>query len=140
MVAAGVVTVVATAASVGPASADHPASGHEQGCREPAPHPHPYVKIVAEDNTFDAECLMAPADKRFRIYLQNRDSDEHNLSIYSADPDKDKKAEQLFKGRAVKGGLQEDYAVHALPPGEYFFRDDKFKEMNGVIRVPKKED
>ena len=142
VITAGIATMVATGGVVGTASADHPAPRGEEECRHWAPHPHPYIRVVAEDNSFDAHCLEAPANKKFRIYLENHDSDEHNISIYSADPEKDKKAEQLYEGEAVKGKgsrsdwpPRADYAIDALPPGEYFFRDDKVKEMNGVILV-----
>ena len=129
---------VAGAAPPGPPG---PASSADDGkdCREYAPVAHPFVRITAEDNKFDADCLKAPADRSFRIYLKNNDSDPHNISIYSADPAVDKKAEQLYKGKAVKGPGQEEYAVDALPAGKYFFQDDKVKTMNGAIEVPKKK-
>ena len=84
----------AGAADAGPATPAS-AAGDGGGCRGYAPVAHPFVKIVAEDNQFDADCLKAPADRSFRIYLANNDRDTpHNLSIYSADPSQDKKAEQ----------------------------------------------
>ena len=100
---------------------------------------HPFVKIVAEGNQFDADCLKAPADRSFRIYLKNNDPDPHNISIYSADPAKDKKAEQLFKGKAIKGPGQEEYAVDALPGGTYYFQDDKVSDMAGELQIAKKK-
>jgi hypothetical protein len=133
--AALVTAGVAGAAPPGPAG---PASSADDGkdCREYAPVAHPFVQITAEDNKFDADCLKAPANRSFRIYLKNNDADPHNISIYSADPAKDKKAEQLFKGKPVKGPGQEEYAVDALPPGEYYFRCDKAADMAGEIEVP----
>lgn len=119
----------------GPAGPATPAEDHD-GCRAYAPMAHPYVKITAEDNEFDAHCLMAPANRTFRIYLRNNDAAPHNISIYSADPAKDKKAEHLFEGKAIKGPGQEEYAVDALPPGEYHFQDDKLPDMFGEIEVP----
>ncbi|MEW6471978.1 MAG: cupredoxin domain-containing protein [Actinomycetota bacterium] len=136
---AAAVTIAATAAVVAPAAADHP--GHsEQECRGYPSYPgspNPWIKIVAEDNQFDTDCLQGPANRKFRIYLDNRDSDPHNISIYSADPSKDKKAEQFYKGKAVKGPGQEEYAIDELPPGEYFFRDDKTPGMTGTLSIPK---
>jgi hypothetical protein len=117
-----------------------PAGAHAgDDCRAYGPTTaHPWVKIVAQDNAFDTDCLMAPADRGFRIYLQNRDRDTaHNLSIYSADPAKDKKANQLFKGPSVKGQTQEEYSVDALPGGTYWFQDDKTTSMHGTVQVPK---
>lgn len=119
------------------ASADHPE--HAEECRGYPKYPgspNPFIKIVAEDNQFDAECLAPPADRKFRIYLENRDGDPHNLSIYSADP-ADGKAEQLYKGKPIKGPGQEEYAIDELPPGEYYFQDDKVPDMNGTIQIEK---
>ncbi|HEV8623829.1 MAG TPA: cupredoxin domain-containing protein [Acidimicrobiia bacterium] len=137
-VTAAAVTVASAISFVGavPAGADH--AEHER-CRSYAPVPNPFVKIVAEDNTFDTNCLQAPANRSWRIYLQNNDSDPHNISIYSADPAVDKKAEQLYKGKAIKGPGQEEYAIDAMPPGKYFFQDDKVKTMNGAIEIPDKK-
>ena len=132
---AAVVATAATTAFVGAA----PAGAHEaEECRAYAPVAHPFVKIVAEGNQFDADCLKAPADRSFRIYMQNNDPDPHNISIYATDPAKDKKAEQLFKGKAIKGPGQEEYAVDALPAGKYFFQDDKVSDMAGELQVAKK--
>ena len=117
-----------------------PAGAHqEERCRAYAPVAHPFLRLMAEDGTFDTNCLTAPANRSFRIYLKNDDADPHNVSIYSADPATDKKATQLYKGSAVKPRFQEEYAVDALAPGKYWFQDDKVKTMNGYVEVaPKK--
>jgi hypothetical protein len=133
---AAVVATAATTAFVGSAPAGAAAPDE---CRAYAPVAHPFVKIVAEGNQFDADCLKAPADRSFRIYMRNNDADPHNISIYATDPAKDKKAEQLFKGKAVKGPNQEEYAVDALPGGTYYFQDDKTPAMKGVVQIPKKK-
>ena len=135
-------TIAATAGFVAPASADHGADHAESHCRGYPKYPgspNPWIKVLAEDNTFDTNCLQAPANRSWRIYLQNNDSDPHNISIYSADPAVDKKAEQLYKGKAVKGPGQEEYAIDAMAPGKYFFQDDKVKTMNGSIEIPDKK-
>ena len=126
------ITLAVTAVFVAPASADH------EGCRKYAQVPNPFVKIVAEHNTFDTSCLVAPAERNFRIYLQNNDSDPHNLSIYSKDP-ADGKAKQFYKGKPVKGPGQEDYAIEGLPSGTYYFQDDKVPDMYGRIQVEEKK-
>ena len=133
------VTLAATATFVAPAFADH-GKEHAQECRDTPKYPgspNPWLKIVAEDNAFDAGCLQAPANRKFRIYLENRDSDTHNISIYSGDPSTDKNAEQLYKGKPVKGPGQEEYALDEMPPGEYFFKDDKTPGMTGTLSIPK---
>src|SRR5690348_4118057 len=117
-----------------------PAGAHEDArCRAYAPVAHPFVKLLAEDVTFDSTCMTAPPHRSFRIYLKNDDSDPHNVSIYSADPAVDKKAQQLYKGATVKSRNQEEYAVDALAPGRYWFQDDKVKTMNGSIEVAGKK-
>ena len=118
-----------------------PAAGAQgtDECRAYAPVAHPFVKIVAEGNQFDADCLKAPADRSFRIYMRNNDADPHNISIYATDPARDKKAEQIFKGKAIKGPGQEEYGVDALPGGTYYFQDDKTPAMKGVVQIAKKK-
>ena len=135
---AAAVTMASTISFVGaaPAGADH---AEHESCRSYAEVPNPFVKIEAEDNTFDANCLKAPADRAWRIYLKNHDSEPHNISIYSADPAVDKKATQLYKGKPVKGPGQEEYAIEAMPPGKYFFQDDKVNTMNGAIQIADKK-
>jgi cupredoxin-like protein len=135
---AAAVTMVSTISFAGaaPAGADH--AEHET-CRSYAQVPNPFVKIEAEDNTFDTNCLKAPADRAWRIYLMNHDEDAHNISIYTADPSVDKKAEKLYEGKSVKNRQQEEYAIEGMPPGKYFFRDDKVKGMNGVIEIADKK-
>ena len=135
---AAAVALGATAVFVAPASADHPA--HEDACRGYPTYPgspDPWVKVVAEDDAFDTNCIAAPAGRDWRIYLQNNDRGEHNISIYTADPAVDKTAEQVYKGRAFKGPHQEEYAIEALEPGKYWFQDDKVETMNGSIEVAK---
>lgn len=133
---AAAVVMASTITFVAPAGADH--ADHET-CRSYAQVPNPFVKIEAEDNKFDTNCLKAPADRNWRIYFMNRDGDAHNISIYSADPAVDKKATQLYKGRSVKSQQQEEYAIEGLPPGKYFFQDDKVKTMNGAIEIADKK-
>jgi hypothetical protein len=133
---AAVVVMASTITFVAPAGADH--AEHET-CRSYAEVPNPFVKIEADDNRFDTNCLKAPADRGWRIYLMNHDEDAHNISIYSSDPAVDKKAEQIYKGRSVKSRQQEDYAIEGLPPGKYYFQDDKVKTMNGAIVIADKK-
>lgn len=133
---AAAVVMASTISFVAPAGADH--ADHET-CRSYAQVPNPFVKIEAADNKFDTNCMKAPADRNFRIYFKNHDSDAHNISIYSADPAVDKKAEQIYKGKSVKEQMQEEYAIEGLPPGKYFFQDDKVKGMNGAIEIAEKK-
>jgi hypothetical protein len=132
-----VAVTASTAAFAGAASADHPT--HRE-CRMWAPHPHPFVKIVAQDDTFDTDCIVAPGNRRFRIYLENRDREPHNLSIYTGDPSKDEGARKVFAGGEVGDRGRTDYAIGALEPGEYFFQDDNVPTMNGTVHVESDEE
>jgi len=142
-----------------------PAAAHHESsrCRDAAPVPNPFVKLLAHDTTFDADCLAVPADRAFRIYLKNEDRDlAHNVSIYAADgpntkaieakdekdakggkePDKaaKPKPKPLFKGKSFKGPAQEEYAIDALPAGNYRFQCDTHPEdMDGSLVVLKKK-
>ena len=133
---AATVVMASTITFVAPAGADQP--DHET-CRSYAQVPNPFVKVEAEDNTFDTNCITAPADRDWRIYLMNHDEDAHNISIYSSDPAVDKKAEQIYKGKSVKSRHQEEYSIEGLPPGKYYFQDDKVKTMNGAIVIADKK-
>jgi hypothetical protein len=138
---AAAVTMASTISYVGaaPAGADHAGPAGPERCRSYAEVPNPFVKIEAEDNKFDTNCVKAPADRDWRIYFMNHDGDPHNISIYTADPAVDKKAEQIYEGKSVKSRHQEEYAIEGLPPGKYFFQDDKVKGMNGAIEIAEKK-
>lgn len=133
---AATVMMASTITFVAPAGVDH--ADHET-CRSYAQVPNPFVKIEAEDGRFDTDCMTAPADRGWRIYFMNRDGDAHNISIYSSDPSVDKKSTQLFEGKSVKSQHQEEYAIEGLPPGKYYFQDDKVKTMNGAIEIADKK-
>jgi plastocyanin len=78
------------------------------------------LTISAKHNTFDKECLAAPADTQFTIAFNNQDSDIHNVSIY----DKDHSDEVLFKGEVIYGPKSITYSVPPQPEGTYEFRCD----------------
>jgi plastocyanin len=78
------------------------------------------LTIAAKQNTFDKDCLAAPADKPFTIAFNNQDSDIHNVSIY----DKDHGNKTLFKGEVIYGPKTITYSVPAQAEGTYEFRCD----------------
>jgi len=140
LAAVAVASFGAAVAFVPPASAR--SDEREDSCRSYPAYPgspNPWIKVVAEENTFDTNCLKAPANRNWRIYLQNNDTHPHNISIWTADPSVDKKAEQLYKGKVVKGPGQEEYALDPMAPGRYWFCDDTVKTMNGSIVIPEKK-
>ena len=98
-----------------------PASAHTEkdACRtfESYPgSPNPWIKVVAEDNAFDTNCIKAPANRNWRIYLQNNDSDPHNVSIWSEDPAVDKKAEST-RARPSRARARRSTPSTPWPPG-----------------------
>ncbi len=79
------------------------------------------LTLVAKDTRFATECLAAPAGQAVTIRLDNQDALPHNLSIFSADPDRDRNAKELFKGDIITGRRPIDYQVPAQPAGTYHF-------------------
>ena len=78
------------------------------------------LTISAKHNTFDKDCLAAPADTQLTIAFNNEDSDIHNVSIY----DKDHGDKVLFKGEVIYGPKSITYSIPAQAEGTYEFRCD----------------
>jgi plastocyanin len=78
------------------------------------------LKVSARNNTFDKDCLAAPADTPFTIAFNNQDYDIHNVSIY----DKDHGDKALYTGEITYGPNKTTYSVPAIPAGTYQFRCD----------------
>jgi plastocyanin len=78
------------------------------------------LTISAKNNTFDKDCLAAPAATPFTIAFNNQDYDIHNVSIY----DKDHGDKALFKGEVIYGPKTITYSVPAQAEGTYEFRCD----------------
>jgi plastocyanin len=86
---------------------------------------------------FDQATLTAPADTPLTIAFNNQDPGvQHNVSIASADPQKDPSAKILFEGALTTGPQQFDYAVDPLAEGEYhFFCEVHPTTMVGTLTV-----
>lgn len=91
------------------------------------------LRITAQDNLFDQQCLAGPAGTALVITLDNKDQGVvHNLAIYS-DP---QRTRTLFKGELVQGAATVAYHLPALPPGSYFFQCDVHPQtMTGTFVV-----
>jgi plastocyanin len=87
-------------------------------------------QITASGEKFDAEELHAPANEGFEIVLFNRDSESHNLSIYS-----DASHSQRVFGGAITGSGTKVYHVQALAAGTYYFQCDIHPAMKGTLVV-----
>jgi plastocyanin len=100
------------------------------------------LEITAEKNTFDKDCLAAPADTPFTIKFINKDKalgdnpgdpahHQHNVSIESATG-----VRTFFVGDIVKGPKTVEYQVDPLPTGTYGFECDVHADrMRGTFVV-----
>jgi plastocyanin len=89
------------------------------------------LQITAQNNQFDKSCLAAPAGQSFTVTLDNKDTEQHNVAIYT-----DSSANQnLFRGELDTGPKTTTYNVNALDAGTYFFRCDVHPSMNGTFIV-----
>jgi plastocyanin len=89
------------------------------------------LQITSQNVQFDKSCLAAPAGQSFTITLDNKDTTEHNVAIYT-----DSSANQnLFRGELITGPKTTTYHVQGLDAGMYFFRCDVHPSMNGTFVV-----
>ncbi len=78
------------------------------------------LTVSAKNDTFEKDCLAAPADTPFTIAFSNQDDDIHNVSIY----DKDHGDKAVFTGEVIYGPKSITYSVPAQAQGTYEFRCD----------------
>jgi plastocyanin len=91
------------------------------------------LELVAEDTRFDRDRLEAPAASEVSVTLDNRDSIEHNFSLYQSAGS----TEALFEGPLLPGPSFLTYQFTAPEtPGAYPFRCDVHPDvMNGEFVV-----
>jgi plastocyanin len=77
--------------------------------------------VGAATEGFSTDELTLPAGVDFQIAFDNQDPQPHNVSIATADPQKDPSAELVFEGQIVTGPIQTTYNVPAIDPGKYFY-------------------
>jgi len=73
------------------------------------------IELVAEGTAYDKLELSAAADTPFTIRFDNRDAAPHDVVILDAS------SQEVFRSEAVTGPAQGEFAVPALPAGEYTF-------------------
>ena len=73
------------------------------------------IELVAQDIAYDKLELTAAADTPFTIRFDNRDPAPHDVVIQDAD------GQEVFRSEPVTGPAQAEFAVPALPAGEYTF-------------------
>jgi plastocyanin len=91
------------------------------------------IEISAHDSRFNAPCMAALPGKALVVRFTNNDSDQHNVVIYS----NRSKSKELMRGETTTGPqVTKDYAVKALPAGEYYFECLIHPgDMNGALYV-----
>lgn len=98
------------------------------GPREVKGHIEVAATLTAQNLKFDRPEFKVPADEPFAIALVNRDTDPHNVAIYTA-----KGGEQLFTfppfpGPATRQGESDE---DGIPTGVYYFQCDVHPSMAG---------
>ncbi|MFM8944820.1 MAG: cupredoxin domain-containing protein [Actinomycetota bacterium] len=93
------------------------------------------VGVVAVGVAFtDGACIRVVADEPFTIAFDNQDPaasvGQHNIAIF---PSANDLANPLFRGELVSGPATVDYAVDALPAGQYFYHCDVHPTMTGSV-------
>lgn len=96
-------------------------------CDEPS---QTKIALVASSAHFNVECLVVPAGEPLAVTLKNKDSFNHNFSIYTLD------FKSEFTGDIAYGGEMFHYKVPALEPGQYLFQCDIHPaDMSGPLIV-----
>lgn len=114
---------------------DHaPAAADNGGGGGPTAPADPY-RIVATDNAFDKDTLVAPPNTEVTFTLVNDGRAKHNISFYTADPAAG--GEEIHLGEIIDGNGATVTETFVTPDvGEYFFQCDVHPvEMRGVFLV-----
>lgn len=88
-------------------------------------------KVSAVNIAFDHTDIDVPAGQAFTLVFENRESVDHNVSVYT-----DAAAQtRLFEGKIYKGPGTRWYPVPALATGTYVFRCDIHADMSGRLHA-----
>ncbi len=110
-------------ATVSPTPTESPAAS----CDEPS---ETKIELVASSAHFNVQCLVVPAGEPLAVTLENKDSFNHNFSIYTLD------FKSEFTGEISYGGETFHYKVPALEPRQYLFQCDIHPaDMSGPLIV-----
>ncbi len=125
LVSAAIALGIATLAA---ACGAGPALGHAS----PPPSLDPASPTLAASNVdFDRETLDVPAGTPFILVFENRESVQHNVSIYA-----DAALQQRrFEGVLFGGPATRWYPVPALEAGTYVFACDLHPSMRGLVEA-----
>jgi cytochrome c oxidase subunit II len=79
------------------------------------------LDLVAQNISWNANCLAVPANQPFTVNVTNEDAGiQHNFSIY----DSFFEEKTYFRSPKLLGPASETLNVSALPPGHYYFQCD----------------
>lgn len=93
----------------------------------------PVVTLAAFNIAFEPTSLQVPAGTAFTLRFNNKDAQtQHNVEIFD---NKDFGGQPLFAGDIVTGVRTVNYAVGALPAGDYFFRCIVHANMTGEMQA-----
>ena len=87
------------------------------------------VTVTAKDLKFGKTEITVPADEAFDLVLDNQESAQHNVAIYTDSS----MSTKISIGEIFSGPAQRTQAVPALAAGSYFFRCDVHPDMQGSI-------
>lgn len=87
------------------------------------------VAIAAQALAFDKKDLSIPADKEFKLTMDNKEPIPHNVAILKSQGS----PEVLFREAPVPGPKKQTWTVKAIPAGEYYFQCDVHPNMNGKV-------
>lgn len=86
--------------------------------------------LIASNCRFDVADVDVPANAAFTLVFENKDTDGHNVSIYSDGT----YSSRLFEGIVFSASTRW-YPVPSLAPGTYVFRCDVHPDMNGRVHA-----
>ena len=90
------------------------------------------LEISAANVQFNTDRLEGAEDcQPFTIAFTNDESVPHNVSLYTDET----LSQEIFLGEVFGGPDSRDYAIPALPAGEYYFQCDVHPAMNGTLVV-----
>ena len=87
--------------------------------------------LAAIEVEFDRETLAVPAGRSFILVFENRESLQHNVSIYADAA----LQERRFEGVLFGGPATRWYPVPALEAGTYVFVCDLHPNMRGLVEA-----
>jgi plastocyanin len=100
---------------------------------EEAPAKPADVKITAQNSVFDLKELSVPAGVASNITLDNKDTLQHNISVYRSQADVAAQ-NPLATGPLFAGPATRRLRIRPPAPGTYYFQCDVHApQMNGTL-------